>query len=426
MTSFTRESGLRDDFIIPVSQINHKQVSYFEGHSLGLQPKIASSMVMKFMDEWAQHGVDSWFKHGWLEADLNLSNMMSPLLGTKPQEITFTSGLTENIHKLVSTFYKPQGKRNKIITIQNEFSSDIYAIQSQIELKGLNHKECMISVAVDQLYSEKATNDLIEAIVKNKDSTSIVWFSMVNYLTSVKFDVEKIAKVCHQYGIHCLIDLAHAAGCLPLDLHKWQIDGAVWCSYKYLNSGPGCLGGIYMHKNHEKLFPGMRGWHGNSRKTQFLMRADYEPESDARKFQISNYDPGQVTRVEAGLSLFHKAGGMEKVRERNVKLTDYLVKGLQQLPKLKILSPLNEQERGSHLSIVIENTDMKEFKQVLSNEGVLGDLRRFDEHDNYLMRISPVGLYITYEDIDRVVQVLDYVLNEKKEKFEVKKNEAVV
>lgn len=161
------------------------------------------------------------------------------------------------------------------------------------------------------------------------------------------------------------------------------------------------------------MLPGMRGWHGNSRTTQFLMKPDYEPEGDARKFQISNYDPGQVARVEAGLNLFHKAGGMKAVRKRNVELTDYLLKSLVKLPKLNIVSPKNEDERGSHVSIIIENTDMKEFKQLLSSQGILGDLRRFDNENNYLIRISPVGLYITYEDIDRLVSVLDYTLSQK-------------
>ena len=129
----------------------------------------------------------------------------------------------------------------------------------------------------------------------------MVWFSMVNYLTSTKFDIQKIAQACHKYDIKCCVDLAHAAGSMPLDLHNWNIDGAVWCNYKYLNSGPGAIGGIFIHDSHKDLLPGMRGWHGNNRQTQFLMRHEYEPERDARRFQISNFDPGQCARVEASL-----------------------------------------------------------------------------------------------------------------------------
>lgn len=335
--------------------------------------------------------------------------MMAPLIGALPEEITHTSGLTENIHKVVSTLYKPKGKKNKIVTIQKEFASDLYAIQSQIELKGLSYQECQIAVPVDQLDSEKATQQIIDTIEKNRDEIALVWFSMVNYLTSTKFNVPEIVKVCHKYDIKCCVDLAHAAGSIPVSLHDWNVDGAVWCSYKYINSGPGCLGGLFMHKNNSHILPGLRGWHGNSRSTQFLMQPNFEPEQDARKFQISNFDPGQAARVEAGLQLFHKAGGIHPIRERNVQLTDYLFDKLKGMPKLKIVSPFNHEERGSHVSIIVENTDMQQFKQQLLEHGICADLRKF-ENDTYLMRISPVGLYITYEDLDALADTLEFIL----------------
>ncbi|CDW90992.1 kynureninase [Stylonychia lemnae] len=396
--------------IIKAKLPSKKKMEDFQTQS-GLQPKNTQAMVQKFMDQWAQHGVESWFKW-WLDAELKLSKLMAPIIGALPEEITFSSGLTENIHKLVATFYHPQGKRNKIITLQNEFSSDLYAIQSQINLKGLDDKECMISVAVNQFDSNQATQQLIEAIEKHKDELCLVWFSQVNYLTSTRIDVEQVTKICHKYDIKCLVDLAHAAGSIPLDLHKWNVDGAVMCSYKYLNSGPGCMGGLFVHKNHSNVIPGLRGWHGNSRQTQFLMRPNYEPEQDARRFQISNYDPSQAARIESSLTLFQKAGGMQHIRERNVKLSNYLIERLLDMPKLKVISPFNDEERGSHLSIIIQNTDMKEFSDRLMNQGVLGDLRKF-ENDVYLMRLSPAGLYITYEDCDRLLQALEYGLDNK-------------
>ena len=192
-STLSSEKGLRDDFVIPTSSFTNKPISYFEGHSLGLQPKNTSMMVNKFLDQWAQNGVEAWFKQGWLEWDLKLSKMMAPLLGALPEEITFTSGLSENIHKVISTFYKPNARRNKIIVIHHEFSSDIYAVQSQINLKGLSEEECMITVHCDPFNSHKATEEMIEAIEKNKDQVQMVWFSMVNYLTSAKFDIQRIA-----------------------------------------------------------------------------------------------------------------------------------------------------------------------------------------------------------------------------------------
>ena len=209
------------------------------------------------MNEWATYGVEAWWKRGWLEYDLKLSELMAPIIGAKPHEITMSSGLSENIHKLVSTFYKPQAKRNKIIVLKDEFPSDIYAISSQIQLKGLDPKECMIQAECNHHDSEIATEDLISQIEKYKEEVSIVWFSLVNYLTSNKFQLEKIVAACKKYDIKCLVELAHAAGSIPLSMHDMDVDGAVWCTYKYLNSGPGCMGGLMIHEKHSQVLPGM-------------------------------------------------------------------------------------------------------------------------------------------------------------------------
>lgn len=401
----------RDEFIIP--QHKNGDAIYFLGNSLGLQPKRTNNYIQEVLAQWSNHGVEGFFmgKQPWMKYHEQLLPTLSEIVGALPHEIVVMNQLTVNLHLMLVSFYQPQGKRNKILCEAKAFPSDQYSLHSHIKQRGLNPEEVLIEIQPrnnEVLISEE---DTLDAIEQHKDELALVLFGGVNYYTGQVFDMEAITKAAHAVGAKAGFDLAHAAGNIPLQLHHWDVDFACWCSYKYLNSGPGAVGGCYIHEkyHHDSSLNRFAGWWGNKKETQFLMEKNFEPELSAEGWQLSTPSPILFAAHKASLDIFNEAG-INNVFEKNKALNNYLwftLRNVQQdLPDgaLKILTPTNEKERGCQVSLSVKNG--KKVFDELSENGVYADWREPD-----VIRIAPVGLYNTFEEVWQFGQLLKQAIN---------------
>src|SRR5881296_1212698 len=327
-----REDPLRDfreKFHLPLGN-NGKRVIYFAGNSLGLMPKSARQIVEEELDNWAKLGVDAHHATGtpWYSYHETLREPIAGLVGAKPLEVICMNSLTVNLHLMMVTFYQPTKSRFKILMEDPAFPSDTYAIKTQIAHHGLDPKDALILARPRKGEFTIRTEDILDLIDKNADQLAIVIFGGVNFFTGQLFDIAAITKAAQKHGIIAGFDLAHAIGNVPLSLHDWNVDFAVWCSYKYLNAGPGAVAGAFVHERHatNTELPRLAGWFGNDPNTRFRLHLepDFIPVPSADGWQISNPPIFSMAPLRASLSTFHEAGGMEPLRAKSVKLTGYL------------------------------------------------------------------------------------------------------
>jgi kynureninase len=404
--------NFRDRFYIP-KQASGEDVLYFCGNSLGLQPKTVRDYINQELEDWKNLGVEGHFaaKNPWMPYHEFLTNLMANVVGAKPIETVVMNSLTVNLHLLMVSFYRPSGKRNKIVIEKNAFPSDQYAVQSQIlfhceaetRRRGDAVKNRLIELVPRENETCLRTEDIEKTLRENGDEIALILLGGVNYYTGQAFDMQRITEIGHEIGAVVGFDLAHAAGNLFLQLHDWNVDFAAWCSYKYLNSGPGGIAGVFVHEKHAESFdlPRFAGWWGHDKATRFLMDDEFVPMRGAEGWQLSNPPIFQMASLRASLEIFEEAG-MQNLREKSVKLTNYLEFLLNEIhdERIEIITPRNAEERGCQLSIRVRNADKSLFNAI-TKRGVIADWREPD-----VIRVAPVPLYNSFKDCWKFVEIL--------------------
>lgn len=391
----------RDRFYFPKDNKGNDTI-YFTGNSLGLQPKSTKNYINQELDDWAKFGVEGHVhaKNPWMPYHEFVAEKLAKVVGALPTEVVAMNSLTVNLHLMMVSFYRPLGKKRKIIIANNEFPSDIYAVKSQLKFHNFSDDDLIIAKAKDGK-DIISTDEIIKIINENKDEIALLMFAGVNYYTGQYFDIKRITEECHNHDIIAGFDLAHAAGNVPVKLHDWNVDFAVWCSYKYLNSGPGGIAGAFVHQRH-KDFKGNRfeGWWGTNKENRFLMKPDFEPISGVEAWQLSNPPIFQLAALNASLDIFEEVG-INNLRVKSEKLTGFLEFLLNNLPKdiISVITPKEAAQRGCQLSIKIK--DGKKIFNILTEKGVIADWREPD-----VIRVAPVPLYNSYEDVFKFYQIL--------------------
>jgi kynureninase len=393
--------GYRDRFWLP--NTNGGDCVYLCGHSLGLQPKTAATYVQQELKEWAELGVEGHFhaKNPWMPYHRLLTEQTAELVGAKPLEVVVMNSLTVNLHLMMVSFYRPTKERHKIVIERGAFPSDQYAVQSQIRFHGFAPASSLIELTPRSGESCLRDEDIQSLIERHGDEIALIMLGGVNYATGQAFDMERIAHLGHVRGCVVGFDLAHAAGNLVLKLHEWGPDFAVWCSYKYLNGGPGCVAGCFVHERHAHSWglPRFAGWWGHDEESRFEMGPDFRAMSGADGWQLSNPSIVSLAVLRASMDIFHEAG-MESLRAKSVWLTSYLEFLLNQnaSQSFSIVTPHEKERRGAQLSIRVPEHG-RALCERLAQQGIIGDWR---EPDTY--RVAPVPLYNSYLDVFRFVQ----------------------
>ena len=391
----------RNEFHIPLQKNGDPHV-YMCGNSLGLQPKRTKEFLNQELDDWATFGVEGHFhaKNPWLPYHEFLAESYAKIVGAKSTEVVAMNTLTVNLHLMMVSFYRPTQKRHKIIIEGDAFPSDIYAVESQIKHHGFLPESSLIKLRPRDGDSAIRTEDISAIIEKEGDEIALIMLGGVNYYTGQVFDFEKITKIAHNKGINVGFDLAHAAGNIKLELHKWGVDFAVWCSYKYLNSGPGSVAGAFVHeKHHNTNLPRFAGWWGHNKEDRFKMPDKFNPIISAEGWQLSNPPILSLAAIRASLSIFDEVG-MDKLVSKSKKLTDYLVFLLNSIEsdRIEIITP---EERGCQLSIRVKNGDKKLFDSI-TVKGVIADWREPD-----VIRVAPIPLYNSFQDVFKFYTILE-------------------
>jgi kynureninase len=396
----------REQFHIP-RRADGQPVIYFCGHSLGLQPKAVRGLVGQELDDWADLGVEGHFKERtpWYSYHELFRVAGARLVGARPGEVVMMNSLTVNLHLMLATFYRPTPHRCKILTDLPSFPSDLYALQTQIRHHGCDPEEGLLTVGPRAGEQTLRMEDIEEVLTERGSEIAVVMVNGVNFFTGQRFDLERIAAAAHRQGCVMGADLAHAAGNVPLALHDGQIDFAVWCNYKYLNSGPGAIGGCFVHERHgrnEKL-PRLAGWWGNDPATRFRMhlQPEFVPQPGAEGWQVSNPPILSMVPLRASLALFDEAG-MPALRAKSERLTGYLQYLLDRLPagRFETITPRDPARRGCQLSFLVHDRAW-ELVRTLLEAGIVCDFR-----EPNVIRVAPVPLYNTFHEVWRFVQAL--------------------
>jgi kynureninase len=395
-------ASFRNDFFFP--QHNGYSALYFCGNSLGLQPKSVSDYLEQELKDWREFGVEGHFnsKRPWFSYHKVLTESLARLVGAIPLEVVAANTLTANLHFAMVSFYKPTPQRYKIIMEGNAFPSDQYAIESQVRYHGFHPDTTIIELFPREGEYTLRTEDILSAISLHGKELALVMFSGIQYLTGQRFSMQQIADAAHDVGAYCGLDLAHAIGNVELELHDWQIDFAVWCSYKYLNSGPGGIGGLFIHEKHAYShdLPRFAGWWGYQESSRFLMKKGFIPEPGAQGWQVSNAQVFQMAALRASLDIFDKADLHVLFAKRDA-LTGYaefmLHSLLQEYPHipLEIITPKNTKERGAQLSMLIHKHGKQLIDSLLS-DGIIVDWR-----EPNIIRLAPAPLYNSFADITK-------------------------
>ena len=391
--------SFREEFLFP--DFPEKNLIYFTGNSLGLQPKNAKNYILEELEDWQKYGVEGHFisRRPWYSYHENLTDMMAEIVGAKPLEVVVTHSLTTNLHLLMVSFFRPEGKRTKIICEEKAFPSDQYAIESQLKFHGLG-VENLIEIAPRKGEFLIREEDIIAKINEIGDELALVMIGGVNYYTGQLFDMKSITNAGHSVGAKVGFDLAHAAGNVELSLNAWGVDFAAWCGYKYLNSSPGGVAGMFVHERHANNtnLPRFAGWWGHNKDTRFEMKPGFSPIPGAEGWQLSNAPVLGMAVQLASLEIFKKAG-MRRISEKRDLLTaylEYIILDVSERNKttcsFEIITPSEPTKRGAQLSMLVHGKG-KELFEKLSKNGVVADWR-----EPNVIRIAPAPLYNSFED----------------------------
>jgi kynureninase len=402
----------RKKFFIP--QYKGKDCVYLTGNSLGLQARTTSQYVQQELDDWAKLGVEAHFhaKNPWMPYHEIFPKQLSKIVGCKENEVVVMNQLTVNLHLLMVSFYRPTKQRYKIICEAKAFPSDQYAFETQAKYHGFNPTDAVIEVAPREGEHTLHTEDILAAIEKHGDATAVVLFGGVNYYTGQLFDMKAITNAAHAVGAYAGFDLAHAAGNVELQLHNWDIDFACWCSYKYLNSGPGGVAGVFINEKHvaNDELPRFAGWWGYKKETRFKMEKGFEAIPTAEGWQLSNAPVLSMAAHKASLDIFEEAG-MERLHAKRKQLFDYLLFIIDECNSksrdkiIEVITPREEKDRGCQVSMLMLKNGKEIFNE-LTKQGVIADWR-----EPNVIRIAPVPLYNSFEDIYRFGEIIQSIVN---------------
>ena len=401
-------ASYRNAFHIP-KEDNGKNWLYFTGNSLGLQPKSTKLAIDQELNDWAKLGVEGHFeaKNPWMPYHEFLTDSMAKIVGAKPIEVVVMNTLTTNLHLLMVSFYNPTPKRCKILIESDAFPSDRYAVQTQLEFHGFDANECLVEWHPRKGETLLRIEDLEHILEEQGDEIALLLIGGINYYTGQYLDLKEIAKLGHAKGCKVGIDLAHGVGNIQPELHDSGVDFAAWCTYKYLNSGPGSLGGIFVHERYanDKTLKRFAGWWSQNKATRFNMQQPLDITPGAEGWQLSNPPILSMAAIKASLDLFNEVG-MTALRQKSLKLTAYLEFLINELnhPHINIITPSNPNERGCQLSIQVKNADKTLHKQLIENH-VITDWREPD-----VIRCAPVPFYNSFEDVFRMVEILKNLL----------------
>ena len=391
----------RGRFHFPVTDSGDPFI-YFCGNSLGLQPDTAEQYIKEELDAWKKLGVEGHLnaKRPWLPYHELLTEFTAEIAGALEKEVVVMNSLTVNLHLLMTSFYRPRGKRKKILIENNAFPSDRYAVQSQLKIHGNHPKEDLMILNPDQGESI-TTHWILDCFEHHGYEIAMVLIGGVNYYSGQAFNMEAITRKAHEYNCLVGFDLAHGAGNLHLKLHDWGVDFAAWCGYKYLNGGPGAPSGVFIHERHlgKSDIPRFEGWWGHDKSTRFQMPDEFVPTTSAEAWQLSNPSIFSMAPLLASLELFHEAG-IENLRKKSEKLTSYLENLLENEleDEIEIITPKSIEDRGCQLSLCLK-TAIPNIMDELHRQGILADWREPD-----VVRIAPVPLYNNFEDCYQFVQ----------------------
>lgn len=409
-TSLDQKDSLtkyRKEFIFP--QHKGKDVIYFTGNSLGLQPKKTKEYITEILNDWGNLAVEGHFKADkpWWDYHERFSEQLSKIVGAKPSEITVMNTLTVNLHLLMVSFYRPTHKRFKIICEEKAFPSDQYMIASQVRFHGYDPNEAIVELKKREGEHNFRTEDILETIESVGDACALVLIGGVNYYTGQVFDMKTITATAKKIGAFVGWDLAHAVGNITLKLHDWEVDFASWCSYKYMNSGPGSASGCFINEKHhnKKNIPRFEGWWGHSKNERFLMAPEFIPEPDANAWQISNAPILSLAPYLSSLQMFDEVG-MPAIIEKRIQIVNYLEFILNEIAKntgsdFEIITPKKPKERGTQLSVFLHGYGRKLFDYLMEH-GVFVDWR-----EPNVIRLAPCPLYVSYSDIFHFGKILE-------------------
>lgn len=402
----------RKHFYIP-KQSNGQETLYFCGNSLGLSPKKTNEYLQQELKDWQEHGVEGHFeaKRPWVAYHELFPQKLSKIVGAKPKEIVVMNTLSVNLHLMMVSFYRPTKERYKIVIEKAAFPSDKYAVASQLRFHGFDPKEALIELAPRAGEETLRQNDIEKTLRSQGTSIALIMMGGVNYYTGQAFDLESITTIGHDIGALVGFDLAHAAGNISLSLHNWKVDFAVWCHYKYLNSGPGAIAGAFIHERHlnQTDIPRFEGWWGHDKNIRFKMDDHFQPMPTAEAWQLSNAPVFSMTPLLASLELFEEAG-MQRLLAKSIFMTTYLEFLLKEInsDRITIITPSQPAERGCQLSIQVKNGNKALFDK-LTERGVVADWREPD-----VIRVAPVPLYTSFVDVYDFANILNDLLLEEK------------
>ena len=394
----------RSQFHIPKDP-NGNPWLYFCGNSLGLQPKTTQQYIQQELNDWADFGVEGHFeaKNPWMPYHEFLTGAMAELVGAKPLEVVVMNTLTTNLHLLMVSFYQPTKTKYKIVIESDAFPSDRYAVESQLNFHGFDPKDGLVEWKPREGEELLRMEDLESLLEEQGDEIALLLIGGVNYYTGQSLDIKRIAELGHAKGCMVGIDLAHGVGNIKPNLHDSGVDFAAWCTYKYLNSGPGSLAGLFMHEKHayNKDLKRFSGWWSHNKSTRFNMRQELDVMPGAEGYQLSNPPILSMAAIKASLDIF-KEVGMDALREKSEKLTGYFEYLINEIDtdRFRIITPANPAERGCQLSIQVKNAD-KSLHKKLSDQHIITDWREPD-----VIRCAPVPLYNSFEDVYRMTEIL--------------------
>jgi kynureninase len=397
-----RSAALRGRFNLPIGR-DGRSKAYLAGQSLGAQPKAAYSAVEERLDAWARLGVDGWFdpERPWIDVERELADPTGRLVGAAPAEVTTANTLSIDLHLLLASFFRPDGVRRRILIDAPTFPSDRYVVESQLRHHGLDPETHLIVVRPRPDEDTVRPDDLDEAIDRHRKELAVALLSGVNYATGQALDIGRHTATAHAAGAAVIWDLAHAAGNIPLALHDANVDAAAWCTYKYLNSGPGALAQLFVHERHatDPATPRLAGWWGNDPASRFLMAERFVPGRGADGFRVSTPPILSLAPIAVSLSMFDEVG-MTALRERSVVLTGELERLIDAyVPDATIITPRDPSSRGSQLSIRVADAHAR--SRALETFDVVVDVREPD-----LIRLAPVPMYCSFEDAVRAADAL--------------------
>jgi kynureninase len=382
-----------------------KKAIYCCGNSLGLQPKLVKKAIDRELKDWRNLGVGGYLhaKTPWLYYQHNFRKPLSRIMGCKKDEVTVMNTLTVNLHFLLLSFYRPAGQRYKIMMEAGAFPSDQYAVETQVKFYGYDPTDAIIEVAPREGEKTLRTEDILAAIDDHRENLAVVLFGGINYYTGQFFDMKAITEAAHHAGAIAGFDLAHVAGNVPVQLHKWGVDFAAWCSYKYLNSGPGSVSGIYIHEKYagDINYRRLGGWWGNDEKTRFKMEKGFIPQTGAGGWHISTAQVFNMVALKASLTIFEEVG-MASLRKKSIQLTGYLEYLLHQLDDIhfEIITPADPKQRGAQLCLYFKER-AREIYQSLIDHGVVVDFR-----EPGVIRVAPAPLFNSFEDVYRFYEII--------------------